>query len=109
MSLCDAEFGGLFDGPLEVVELEDGEVADEGEGRTSDSSSSCRVKWTSAGGIELDEGDLGAVQEAAGDDIEDLPGLGSQDAREMGGLLADEGRREVGVASVSAMNLSAGP
>ena len=28
----DAELGGLFDGPLEVVEFEDGEVEVEGEG-----------------------------------------------------------------------------
>jgi hypothetical protein len=35
--------------------------------------------------------DFGAVEEAVGDDIEDLAGLGAEDAGEVVGLLADEG------------------
>jgi hypothetical protein len=35
--------------------------------------------------------DFSAVEEAVGDDVEDLAGLGAQDTGEVGGLLAGEG------------------
>jgi hypothetical protein len=37
-----------------------------------------------------DAGDFGAVQEASGDDVEDLAGLGAEDAGKVRGLIADE-------------------
>src|ERR1700721_1947665 len=40
--------------------------------------------------------DLGAVEEAASDDVEDLAGFGAEDADEMGGLVASEGGGGVG-------------
>ena len=46
------------------------------------------MKSTSSVG---DGGDFGAVEEAVGDDVVDLAGLGAEDAGEMGGLLAGEG------------------
>ncbi len=83
----DAEFGGLLDGPLEVVELEDGEQ---------------QMEWEGGVGFEFfvkgeedfvvgDAGDFGAVEEAVGDDVEDLAGFGAEDAGEVGGLVAGEG------------------
>ena len=83
----DAEFGRLFDGPLEVIELEDGEK---------------EMDWEGGVGLELfvkseddlrlgGAGDLGAVEEAIGDDVIDLAGLGAEDAGEVGGLIAGEG------------------
>ena len=38
-----------------------------------------------------DGGDLGTVKEAVGDDVEDLAGLGAEDAGEVEGLVAGEG------------------
>ncbi len=38
-----------------------------------------------------DAGDLGAVEEAVGDDVVDLAGFGAEDAGEVGGLIAGEG------------------
>ncbi len=38
-----------------------------------------------------DGGDLGAVEEACGDDVEDLAGLGAEHAGEVGGLVAGQG------------------
>ncbi len=84
---ADAEFGGLFDGPLEVIELEDGEQEVQGE-----------VGF----GFELfvegeddadgrDGGDLGAMEEAAGNEIVNLAGLGAEDAGEVCSLVAGEG------------------
>ena len=40
--------------------------------------------------IFRDAGDLGAVEEASGDDVEYLAGLGAQDAREVDGLISCE-------------------
>jgi hypothetical protein len=70
-----------------VVELEDGEEEMEGKGGV---------------GLELfvegeedfvvgDGEDLGAVEEAVGDDVVDLAGFGAEDAGEMQGLIAGEG------------------
>ena len=83
----DAELGGFLDGPLEVVEFEDGEK---------------KMEWKSGVGFEFfvegegdeiggDGGDLGAMEEAAGDEIVGLAGLGPEDASKMGGLVAGEG------------------
>jgi hypothetical protein len=84
----DAEFGGLFDGPLEVVELEDGEEQMDGQGGVGfELFVEGEVDFASLG----DGGDLGAVEEAVGDDVEDLAGLGAEDAGEVDGLLAGEG------------------
>jgi hypothetical protein len=83
----DAEFGGLFDGPLHVIELEDGEEEMEREGSVG---GELFVK----GEIYLGFGDLrdfGAVEEAVGDDVVDLAGSCAEDAGEVGGLVAGEG------------------
>ncbi len=83
----DAELGGFFDGPLEVIELEDGEEQVEGKGGI---------------GLELfvegeedfllgDGDDFGAVEEAVSDDVVDLAGFGAKDAGEVEGLIAGEG------------------
>ena len=82
-----AQFRGLFDGPLHVVELEDGEQEMQGK---------CDVR------LELfvegedhfvlgDGDDFGAVEEASRDDVEDLARSGTEDAREMSRLIAGEG------------------
>ncbi len=82
-----AEFGGLLDGPFEVVELEDGEE---------------EVEWEGGVGLELfvegeddfgfaDADDFCAVEEAVGDDVEDLAGLGAEDAGEVESLISGEG------------------
>ena len=60
----------------------------------SASNSSWRVKrtsdsWSLLGGADF--GDFGSVEEAVGDDVEELAGLGAQDAGEVDGLLAGEG------------------
>lgn len=82
----DAEFGGFLDGPFEVIELEDGEEEVEGE---------CGFGFVffveSEGDLVVaDCGDFGAVKEAVGDDVEDLAGLGSEDACKVCGLVAGE-------------------
>ena len=82
-----AEFGGLFDGPLEVVELEDGEEEVEGKGGVG-------FELFVEGEVDLrfgDGRDFGSVEEAVGDDVVDLAGLGAQNAAEVGGLVAGEG------------------
>ena len=89
----DAEFGGFFDGPLEVIELEDGEEEMEGQGGVG-------FEFFVEGEVDFvfgDAGDFGAVEEAAGDDVEDLAGLGAEDAGEVGGLVAGEGGGGVSV------------
>jgi hypothetical protein len=83
----DAELGGFFDGPLEAIELEDGEEEMDGE---------CRVGFQLFVEDEGDfgvgyGGDFGAVKEAIGDDVVDLAGLGAEDAAKVVGLLAGEG------------------
>ncbi len=83
----DAEFGGFFDAPLEMVELEDGDEEMEGEGGVG-------LELFVEGevdGLRSDGGDRGAVEEAVGDDVIDLAGLGAEDAAEVGGLIAGEG------------------
>jgi len=80
------ELGGFFDGPLEVIELEDGEEKMDGE---------CGVgfEFFVKGEDDLaigDGDDLGTVEETVGDDVVDLSGLGAEDASEMCGLIAGE-------------------
>jgi hypothetical protein len=82
----DAELGGLFDGPLHGIELEDAEEEMEGK-------SGAGFELFVEGEVDFlfaYVGDLGAVEEAVGDDVVDLAGLGSENAREVGGLLSDE-------------------
>ncbi len=83
----DAEFGGFLDGPLEVIELEDGEQEVDGEGCVG---FQLFVEGEADFGVRY-RGDFGAVEEAVGDDVEELAGLGAQDASEMGRLFAGEG------------------
>ena len=83
----DAELGGLLDGPLHVVELEDGEEEMQGKGGVGlelfvEGEEDC---------VFADGGDFSAVEEAVGDDVEDLAGLGAEDACEVNGLVAGEG------------------
>jgi len=79
-----AELGGFLDRPLEVIEFEDGEQ---------------QMDWQGGVGLEFfvegegnfgvgHGGDFGAVEEAVGDHVKDLAGLGAEDAREVVGLLA---------------------
>lgn len=83
----DAELSSLFDGPLEVIEFEDGEQEMEGKyGVGLELFVQGEVN-----AVEGDGGDLGTVQEAAGDQVVDLPWFGAQDAGEVGGLVAGEG------------------
>ena len=90
----DAQFGGFLDGPLEAVELEDGEQKVDGEGRVGfqlfvEGEEDFGVLLIAARGADF--GDFGSVEEAVGDDVEELAGLGAQDAGEVDGLLAGEG------------------
>jgi hypothetical protein len=76
-----------------VVELEDGEQEVDGEGRGGlqlfvEGEEDLGVLIVAAG---AEFGDFGAMEEAVGDDVEDLAGLGAQDAGEMGCLFACEG------------------
>jgi hypothetical protein len=89
----DTEFGGLLDGPLEVIEFEDGEQEVDGEGCVGfqlfvEGEADFGVFSIARG---ADFGDFGAVEEAVGYDVEELAGLGAQDASEVDGLLAGEG------------------
>jgi hypothetical protein len=73
----DAELGGLFDGPLEVVELEDGKQQMDGQGCVG-------FEFFVEGEEDFyirDRCDLGAMEEAVGYDIEELAGLRAEDAR----------------------------
>ena len=82
-----AELGGFFDGPLEVIELEDGE-------QEVDRKGSVGFEFLVQGegdAVGGDGGDFGAVEEAAGDEVVDLTGLGTEDASKVGGLIAGEG------------------
>jgi hypothetical protein len=83
----DTELGGLFDGPLHVVELEDGEEEMERKGGVGgeffvEKEVNC---------LFADLRDFGAVEESAGDDVVDLTWFSAEDAGEMGGLVAGEG------------------
>ncbi len=86
----DAEFGSFFDGPLEVVEFEDGEQQMNGQGRIG-------LQLFEQDELNLaigNSGDLGAMQESIGDYVVCLAGLGAEDAGEMSSLLA--GKRGMG-------------
>ncbi len=83
----DAELGGFFDGPLHVIELEDGEEEMEGEGGVG-------LEFFVEGEEDFcfgDARDFGAVEEAVGDDVVDLAGCGAEDAGEVSGLVSGEG------------------
>jgi hypothetical protein len=83
----DAEFGGLFDGPLHGIELEDAEEEMEGK-------SGAGFELFVEGEVDFlfaYVGDLGAVEEAVGDDVVDLAGGGAEDACEVSSLVAGEG------------------
>jgi hypothetical protein len=69
-----------------VIEFEDGQEKVEGKGRIGfelfmESEEDLSFTHT---------GDLGSVEEASGDYVEDLAGLGAEDASEVGGLVAGE-------------------
>ena len=90
----DAQFGGFLDGPLEAIELEDGEEKVDGEGRVGfqlfvEGEEDFRLLVIAGGGAEF--GDFGAMEEAVGYDVEELAGLCAEDAGEVDGLLAGEG------------------
>jgi len=83
----DAQLGGLFDGPLHVVELEDGEEEMEREGGVG-------LKLFVEGELNAgfaDVDDFGAVEEAVGYDVVGLAGSGAEDSGEVRGLVAGEG------------------
>lgn len=72
----DSELGSFFDGPLEVIELEDGEQEMDGEGGVS-----FQFFVQDEGHFAVgDGGDFGAVEEPVGDDVVDLAGLGAEGA-----------------------------
>ena len=82
----DAELGGLLDGPLEVIELEDGEQEVDGEGGVG---RELFVEGEGDFGVLLrargaDGGDFGAMEEAVGDDVEYLARLGAESAARVG-------------------------
>ena len=83
---CGAEFGGLLDAPLEVIELEDGEQQMDGESGVGLEFFVEREDDFAVG----DGSNFGAMEEAVGDDVEDLAGLGAEHAGEMRGLIAGE-------------------
>ena len=83
----DTKLGRFFDCPLEVIELEDSEQEMEWEGGLS-LELFVEGEGDTVGG---DGDDLGAVEEAAGNEIEDLSGFGAENAGEVGGLIAGEG------------------
>ena len=73
-----------------MVELEDGEQEVEREGGVGfelfvEGEGDALVVW-----LELDEGDGGAVEEAAGDEVEGLAGFGAEDAAEVERLRAEQ-------------------
>ena len=88
---CGAEFGGFFNGPLEVIKFEDSEQEVEWEGSVGLEFFMEEEVYARGVRARVDVGDLGAVEEAGGDDVEDLAGLGTEDAGKMEGLVADEG------------------
>jgi len=81
------QFRGFFYAPLEVVELEDGEQEMDRQGGVG---FELFVQGEEDFGFRYG-GDLSAVQEAVGDDVEDLARLGAEDAGEVLGLLAGKG------------------
>ena len=83
----DAELSGLFDGPLEVIELEDGEQQVEREGGVSLEL----FVQGEADAVGSDCSDLSAMEKATGDEVVDLTRLGAEDSGEMGGLLPGQG------------------
>ncbi len=90
--LRDSEFGRLLDGPFEVIELENGQVKVERK---------CSVGFQFFMQDEVDTfwrdaGDLGPMQEAGCDHIEDLAWFGAENACEVQRLVA----RERGVSGV---------
>ncbi len=89
--LFDAEFGGFFDAPLEVVEFKDGEEEVEGEAGLGFELFVEEEVDLFRAGVGVDGSDFGAMEEAAGDDVVDLAGAGAEDAGEVGGLVAGEG------------------
>ena len=85
----DAQLGDLFDGPLHVIELENGEEEMKRKGGVG------RELFVE-GEVDLvfgDADDFCAMEEAVGDDVVDLAGLRSEDAGEVMGLVAGEGGR----------------
>lgn len=82
-----AELGGFLDGPLEVIELEDGEEKMDGKRGVGFELFMQREADFCIG----DGGNFGSVQEAVGDDVVDLAGLGAEHAGEVCGLIAGEG------------------
>ncbi len=82
-----AQLGGFFNGPLHVVELEDGEEEMERQGGVG-LQFFVESEDDFGGG---DGDDLGAVEEAVGYYVVDLAGFGAQDASQMGGLVSGEG------------------
>ena len=87
---CDAgdpQFSSLFDGPLHVVELEDGKEQMEREGGVG-------FQFFMEGEEDLvfaNVGNFRAVKEAIGDDVVDLAGGGAEHAGEVSGLITGEG------------------
>ncbi len=89
---CDAldtELGRLLDGPLVAIELEDGEQKMEGEGGVSQ-----HLFMQQKNNFGIGHGDdFGPVKVSAGDDVEDLAGLGAEDTREV--LRLHSGKRSM--------------
>ena len=89
----DAEFGGFLDGPLHVIELEDGEEKVEGKGGVGlelfvEGEDDLGIL---SGATGADGSDFGAVEEASGDYVVDLPGGSAEDSGEVGSLVSGEG------------------
>lgn len=81
-----AEFGRLLDAPLQAVEFEDGE-------QQMDGKSGFGFEFFVQREDDFVVGDgenFRAMEESVGHDVENLSGLGAQDAGEMRGLIAAE-------------------
>ncbi len=83
----DPELGGFFDGPLEVIELEDGEQEMKRKGGVS---FELFVKGE-GDAVRGDGGDLSTVEKATGNEVEDLAWFRTENTGEMSGLIAGEG------------------
>ena len=92
---CDArgaELGGFLDAPLEVIELDDGE-----EQMHRKRCIGFELFVESEDDFAIGDGeDFGAVQKAVRNYVENLSGLCTEDAREVCGLVADEGGGGIG-------------
>ncbi len=82
----DAEFGGFFDGPFQMIELEDGEEQVQGKGCVG-----LELFVEGEANLCIGDGyDFGSVEKAVGDDVVDLARFRAEDAGQVGSLVTRE-------------------